>query len=143
MRTKAIQSSPLPPTKANILCRMNRLDFFKAVFCCHISERSIRMKKAKNSSAGRRKSSRSPFSTDQHKEGILMKTNEYPIELIQKCCTEYYDGKPVTEISKENQVACCTIYRWLKQYKNLSPDLIPTQRALNNLRQKQQRTEQI
>ena len=65
-----------------------------------------------------------------------MKTNEHPIELVQKCCAEYYDGKPVTEISKENQVARCTIYRWLKQYKNLASDLIPTQRALNSLRQK-------
>ena len=72
-----------------------------------------------------------------------MKTNEYPIELVQKCCAEYYDGKPVTEISKENQVARCTIYRWLKQYKNLSPNLIPTQRALSDLRKKQQRTEQV
>ena len=33
MRLKAIPPSPLPPTKVNILCRMNRLDFFKAVFC--------------------------------------------------------------------------------------------------------------
>ena len=83
------------------------------------------MKKAKNSSFGRQNTSRSSLSIDQHKEGILMKTNEYPIELVQKCCAEYYDGKPVTEISKENQVARCTIYRWLKQYKNLSPNLMP------------------
>lgn len=101
------------------------------------------MKKAKNSSVDRQNTSRSSLSIDQRKEGILIKTNEYPIELVQKCCAEYYDGKPVTEISKENQVARCTIYRWLKQYKNLSPNLIPTQRALSDLRKKQQRTEQI
>ena len=143
MRLKAIQPSPLRPTKVDILCRMNRLDFFKAVFCCHISERSIDMKKAKNSSVSGQNSSRSPLSINQYKEETLMKTNKHPIELVQKSWAEYYDGKPVTEISKENQVARCTIYRWLKQYKNLSPDLIPTQRALSDLRKKQQRTEQI
>ena len=101
------------------------------------------MKKAKASSVDRQNTNRSSLSINQHKEETLMKTNEHPIELVQKCCAEYYDGKPVTEISKENQVARCTIYRWLKQYKNLAPDLIPTQRALNSLQQKQQRTEQI
>lgn len=143
MKPKAVPLIPLSPPKANILCRMNRLDFFKTVFCCHVSERRIRMKKAKALSVDRQNTNRSSLSINQHEEETLMKTNEHPIELVQKCCAEYYDGKPVTEISKENQVARCTIYRWLKQYKNLAPDLIPTQRALNNLRQKQQRTEQI
>lgn len=63
------------------------------------------MKKAKNSSVGGQNLSRSSLSINQHKEETLMKTNKHPIELIQKCCAEYYDGKPVTEISKENQVA--------------------------------------
>lgn len=101
------------------------------------------MKKAKTLSVDRQNTNRSSLSINQRKEETLMKTNGHPIELVQKCCAEYYDGKPVTEISKENQVARCTICRWLKQYKNLAPDLIPTQRAFNNLRQKQQRTEQI
>ena len=32
MRLKAIQPSPLLPTKVDILCRMNRLDFFQDGF---------------------------------------------------------------------------------------------------------------
>ena len=32
MKPKAVLLIPLPPTKVNILCRMNRLDSFKAVF---------------------------------------------------------------------------------------------------------------
>ena len=101
------------------------------------------MKKAKTLSVDRQNTNRSSLSINQHKEETLMKKNEHPIELVQKCCAEYYYGKPVTEISKENQVARCTIYRWLKQYKNLETDLIHTQRALNSMRQKQQRTQQI
>ena len=72
------------------------------------------MKKAKTLSVDRQNTNRSSLSINQRKEETLMKTNGHPIELVQKCCAEYYDGKPVTEISKENQVARCTIYRWLK-----------------------------
>ena len=59
------------------------------------------MKKAKALSVDRQNTNRSSLSINQHKEETLMKTNEHPIELIQKCCAEYYDGKPVTESAKK------------------------------------------
>ncbi len=72
-----------------------------------------------------------------------MSNMKYPTEFIQNCCVDYSNGTPVYIICKRYQVPRSTVYRWLNQHKNLSPDEILTKKSLDNMRRKQERAEQM
>lgn len=72
-----------------------------------------------------------------------MRKNTYPIEVVQKCCVEYGEGKPVSAINNETHISLSTIYRWISQYRTVPAEMIPTQKALDSLRRKAERAEQV
>ncbi len=72
-----------------------------------------------------------------------MNNMKYPTEFIQNCCVDYSNGTPVYIICKRYQVPRSTVYRWLNQRRNLSPDEILTKKSLDNMRRKQERAEQM
>ncbi len=72
-----------------------------------------------------------------------MSNMKYSTEFIQNCCTDYNNGTPVCVICERYQVPRATVYRWLNQHKDLSPDEVLTKKSLDNMRRKQERTEQM